>query len=240
MHEGGASREATNDVLKKRFGEDQWVRYRTYYNIIRRGREHGDPCWKRPRKIAGRTLTDEHERTIFTTLESEPATMTCELQDELVRAEPPGGRTSAPLRPGASHYFPASTIDDRIRLRGFTLQVLSLYNERRDPRLSGVVRNALQQYSMWRLVFVDASPCRATDFQRKVGRAPRGKRARSRTTAMSNGGVLKTIMGVFTAAEAFVTGPTQILDGAVDYARYMEWAYTHLSVWLKPYHVVVL
>ena len=36
---------------------------------------------------------------------------------------------------------------------------------------------------------------------------------RSRTTAMSNGGVLKTIMGVFTAAEAFVTGPTQILDG---------------------------
>ena len=34
MHEGGASREATNDVLKKRFGEDQWVRYTTYYNII--------------------------------------------------------------------------------------------------------------------------------------------------------------------------------------------------------------
>ena len=65
MHEGGASREATNDHLKKRFGEDQWVRRASYFRIIKRGREHGDPGDARPQRtrlLLERALEQPAER----------------------------------------------------------------------------------------------------------------------------------------------------------------------------------
>ena len=79
MYEGGASRVQMNDYLKRKFGEEQSIADRTLGSIIKRGREHGDPCWRAPRIIAGRTLTSEHDRTIFNALEDDASTMTAEL-----------------------------------------------------------------------------------------------------------------------------------------------------------------
>ena len=237
MAKNGASARTINVFLRYQFGAHQAVAESTI-SVVRAHRSAADAIRTRAMRVS---LTDHHDRVLEQALEADPSTMTEELQAELVRHEPAGGRTSQRLRQGRrrSHYFPASTIDDRLRLRGYSHKFMTLYNERRCPRLSARVRNALRDIDIENAVFVDAMPLRYRDFCRRMGRSKVGKKALGHTAAMSNGGVLKTIMGVFMLT-GFVMSATKILDGPVDTEKYNEWAFEYLSNFLEPHHTVVL
>jgi hypothetical protein len=234
----GFSCSQINKQLRKTFGAMAGVSHGSITNIWKDG-EAGDACPAVHRFKPGRSLTEDHVQCLEGALERDSSLMTEELQDELVANEPAGGRTSHPLQPGRSHHFPASTIDDTLRLRGITHKCLSQFDGRRCARLSARVRNALRGKDPKKVGFIDACCLRAKDFQRRTGRSRKGRKARAKTTAFSNGGVLKTIMGVFTL-DGFVAGPTRILDGPVNTEAYMEWAHEFLSPWLEPGMTIVL
>ena len=228
MAKNGSTHGAINAALKYQLGAKATVASGTITNIAAAALLHGDPCHASPRVIEGVTLTARHELVMTGALAADASTLTTELQDALVSAEPANGRTSAPLAPGRSHWFPESTLNERLRLRGITPKALSLYNGRRNAHQSARVRNALREVDPASLRFIDASCLRATDFQRRRGRARKGKKARAPTTAMSNGGVLKTIMGVFSLG-GFVEDACEIIDGPMDNDRCMQWAYEKLG-----------
>ena len=140
----GFSCSQINKQLRKTFGAMAGVSHGSITNIWKDG-EAGDACPAVHRFKPGRSLTEDHVQCLEGALERDSSLMTEELQDELVANEPAGGRTSHPLQPGRSHHFPASTIDDTLRLRGITHKCLSQFDGRRCARLSARVRNALRE-----------------------------------------------------------------------------------------------
>jgi hypothetical protein len=96
MHNRGASHATINTFLKYQFGASQSVSSGSITNICAAGRQHGDPCHRAPRTTA-RSLNAGHAAVLGGALDVDASALTEELQDALSAAEPPGGRTSAPL-----------------------------------------------------------------------------------------------------------------------------------------------
>ena len=135
MHNRGASHASINTFLKYQFGASQSVSSGSITNICAAGRQLGDPCHRAPRTTA-RSLNAGHATVLGGALDADASALTEELQDALSAAEPPGVGARAPRSPILSHHFPASTIDQHLRLSGISYKSLSHFDAHHDARQS--------------------------------------------------------------------------------------------------------
>ena len=189
---------------------------------VRLHRLHGDVAYRRRRVDAGSLTVAETARVLGCLRER------CKLHTV---AGPDNLR--AQLLAATGKTFAQSTIDDAIRAASWSDKKAEQVNPRRDPVASAQVRLDVQAYPLKCIASLDASHIDCRDWVCRRGRAPVGEPAVNNTETMPGTG-LQTLYAVMNI-DGIVVDACEVIDGAIDTARFMQWVYEYLVPVLRRF-----
>jgi len=191
-------------------------------NAVRLHHQRGDAAFRERRVYAG-TLGVTETALCLGWLRDRCKLHTAAGEDNLVQR----------LRAATGKTYAESTINDAIRAASWSDKKAEQVNPLRDPVASAQVRIDVSAYPLLCVSSLDASHMDARTWVRRRGRAPIGQAAQNRTRAMPGAG-LKSLYALMNI-NGMVTDACEVIDGAIDTVRFMQWVCEYLVPVLRRF-----